>query len=145
MAGARNNTHPRRRAGHSLSPLEICEEGELCLHAMHMVLWVEDGMEGDALNARAGCHQWMEPRKNRQQRAENPHATIKGVLEAGKLDGASSTRLAPGGEENSGDPTMIGYNHSLHKTNQQHECQTSERGLLEPMGSSLPRASAVVK
>ena len=36
--------------------LESCKEGERCLHAMHMALRVEDAMEGDALNARVGCH-----------------------------------------------------------------------------------------
>ena len=51
MAGAENNACTGRKAGHSLCPLESCEEGELCPDAVHMALWVEDGMEGDALNA----------------------------------------------------------------------------------------------
>ena len=64
MAGSRNNAHAGRKAGHSLCPLEICEEGELCLDAMHMALRVEDGMEGDAVNAQAGCCQQMERRRH---------------------------------------------------------------------------------
>ena len=42
------------RAGHSLCPLGSCKEDELCPHAVHMALRVEDGMERDAPNARAG-------------------------------------------------------------------------------------------
>ena len=40
-----------RREGHSLRPLGSHEEGELCLHAVHMALRMEDGIEGDVLNA----------------------------------------------------------------------------------------------
>ena len=47
----------RRRAGHFLCPLESYEEGQLCLHAVHMVLRVEDGMGRDALNARVVTRQ----------------------------------------------------------------------------------------
>ena len=54
MASAKNNAYVGRRVGHSLCPLESSKEGELCLHAVHMALWIEDGMEGDALNAWAG-------------------------------------------------------------------------------------------
>ena len=118
MAGAGNNAHDGRIATHSLCPLESCEEGELCLHTVHMALWVEDGMGGDAPNIWAGCHQRMERCRHEQQRAEKPLAARKGVPDAGELLGVSLTRLALGGEENSSDPTMIGYNHSLHKTNQ---------------------------
>ena len=107
-----------RKAGHSLCPLESCEEGELCPHAVHMALRVEDGMERDAPNARAGCRQRMEWRRHRQQRAEKPLVAREVVPEAGELLGVSSTRLAPGGEENSSDPNMIGYSHSSHKINQ---------------------------
>ena len=60
MAGAGNNAPTGRKAGHSLCPLESYEEGELCLNAMHMALRVENGMEGDALNAWAGCRQGMD-------------------------------------------------------------------------------------
>ena len=120
MAGARNNACTGRKEGHYLCPLESCEEGELCPHAMHMALRVKDGLERDALSARAGCRQWMERHRHGQQRVENPLVVREGVPEAGELLGVSSTRLAPSGEENSSDPTMIGYNHSLHKTNQQH-------------------------
>ena len=52
------------------------------------------------------------------ERAENPFVAREVVPDAGKLLGVSLTRLTPGGEENSNDPTIIGYNHSLHKTNQ---------------------------
>ena len=86
-----------RKAGHSLCLLESCEEGGFCLHAMHMALRVEDGMEGDALNARAGCCQRMEQCRHGQQWVENPLAVREGVPEAGELLGVSSTRLAPGG------------------------------------------------
>ena len=64
--------------------------------------------------------QWMERPTHGQQRAENPLAATEVVPEAGELLGVSSTRLAPGGEENSSDPNMIGYSHSSHKINQQH-------------------------
>ena len=40
---------------------------------------------------------------------ENPLALTKVVLEASELLGVSLTRLALGGEENSSDPTLIGY------------------------------------
>ena len=113
MAGARNNVHARRRARHSLCPLESCKEGEFCPHAVHMALRVEDGMEGDALNARAGCHQRIERRRHTLTVRE-------GLPEAGELLGVSSTRLAPSGKENFSDPTMIGYNHSSHKINPEH-------------------------
>ena len=76
---------------------------------------------------------------------ENPLAMREGVPEASELLEVSSTRLAPGGEENSSDPAMIGYNHSSHKINEQRYCRASARGLWDPMGSSLPRASAIVK
>ena len=49
MAGARINAHTRRRVGHSLCPLGTCEEGELCPHAVHMALRMEDGREGDVM------------------------------------------------------------------------------------------------
>ena len=49
-----------------------------------------------------------------------PPAAREGVLEADELLGISSTRIAPGGEENSSDPTMIGNNHAAHKINQLH-------------------------
>ena len=120
MAGAGSNACTRRKAGHSLCPLESCKEGELCPPDVHMALRMEEGMEGDALNARMGCRQRMEWRRHRQQRAENTLAVREGMLKAGELLGISPTRLTPGGEENSSDPTMIGYNHSLHKTNQQY-------------------------
>ena len=77
-----------------------------------------DGMESDAPNARAGCRQCMEQRRHGQQRAENPLAAREVLPEAGELLGVSLTRLKPGGEENSSDPNMIGYNHSSHKINQ---------------------------
>lgn len=93
-------------------PLESCKEGELCPHAVHMPLPVEDGIEEDTLNAVAGCHQQMEWRRHRQQTVENPFTIRKRVPEAGKLLGVSSTRLALGGKDNSSDPTMIRYNHS---------------------------------
>ena len=108
MAGAGNNAHTGRRAGHSLCPLESCEECKLCLHAVHMALRMGDGIGGDALNARGGYHQRMERCRHVQQRAENPLTVREGLPEAGELLGVSSTRLAPGGEENSSDPTMIG-------------------------------------
>ena len=119
MTGAGNNACTGRKAGHSLCPLEICEEGELCSHAMHMALQVEDGIERDAPNTRAGCLQRMERRRHGQKRAENPLAGREVVPEAGELLGVSSTIFAPGGKENSSDPNMIGYSHSSHKINQQ--------------------------
>ena len=118
MAGARNNARAGRRAGHSLCPLGSCKEGELCPHAVHMALRVEDGMKRDAPNTRAGCRQQMEQRRHGQKRAENPLAVTEVVPEAGELLGVSSTRLAPGGEEKSSDANMIGYSHSSHKINQ---------------------------
>ena len=107
MAGMGNNAHTGRRAGHSLCPLESCNEGELCPHAVHMALWMEDGVEADAPNSRGGCRQGMERREPAQQRTENPLAGRKGVPEAGELFGVSSTRLAPSVKENSSDPKMI--------------------------------------
>ena len=80
----------------------------------------EDGMERDAPNARAGCRQRMERCRHGQQRAENPLMVTEVVAEAGELLGVSSTRLTPGGEENSSDPNLIGYSHSSHKINQQY-------------------------
>ena len=103
-----------------MCPLGSCKEDELCPHAVHMALRVEDGVESDAPNARAGGRQRMEWRRNAQQRAENPLAATEVVPEASKLLGVSSTRLAPGGEENSNDPNMIGYNQLSQKINQQH-------------------------
>ena len=97
MASIGNNAHIGRRAGHSLCPLESCEEGELCPHAVHMALRKGDGIGGDALNAQAGCNQPMEQRGHGQQRAENPLAAREGVREAGELLGVSSTRFALGG------------------------------------------------
>ena len=64
MAEVGNNACTGRRAGHSLCPLGNCKEDELCPHAVHMALRVEDGMERDAPNARAACHQWMEQRRH---------------------------------------------------------------------------------
>ena len=69
---------------------------------------------------------------------EKPLAAREGVPEAPELLGVSSTRRALGGEENSSDPTMIGYNHSSHKINQQHWCRTSIQGLWDPMGLVCP-------
>ena len=120
MAGSGNNEHAGRRAGHSLCPLGSCKEDELCPHAVHMALRVEDGMERDAPKARVGCCQRMERRRHRQQRPENPLAATEVVPEGGELLGVSSTGLAPGGEEKSSDPNMIGYSHSSHKINEQH-------------------------
>ena len=120
MAGAGNNTRAVGRAGHSLCPLGSCKEDELCPHAVHMALRVEDGVERDAPNARVGGRQWMEQRGHGQQRVENPLAATEVVPEAGELLGVSSTRLAPGGEENSSDPNLIGCSQSSHKINQQH-------------------------
>ena len=60
MAGIGNNARTGRRVGHSLCPLESCKDNELCPHAVHMALLVEDGIEVDTSNAREGCHQWME-------------------------------------------------------------------------------------
>ena len=145
MAGARSNAHSGRTAGHSLCLLESCEEGELCPHAVHVAQRMEDGIGGDALNVRRECHQRIEWYGNTQQRAENPLTAREGVPDDGKLLGVLSTKLAPGGEENSGDPTMIGYNHSSCKINQLHQCRTLAQGLWDPMGSSLPRAGALVK
>ena len=84
MAGAGNNARIGRRAGQSLCPLESYEEGELCPHAVHMALRVEDGMGEDAPNARVGCHQQMERCGHEQQRAEKPLAAKKGVPDATK-------------------------------------------------------------
>ena len=53
-------------------------------------------------------------------KTENPLVVREGVPEVGRLLGVWLTRLASGGEENSSDPIMIGYNHSSHKINQQH-------------------------
>ena len=118
MAGGGDNARAGRRVGHSLCPLGSCKEDELCPHAMHMALRVEDGLERDAPNARGGCRQQMERRRRGQQRAESPLAATEVVPEAGELLGVSSTRLAPGGEEKSNDPNMIGYSQSSHKINQ---------------------------
>ena len=52
MAGTGNNACTGRRAGHSLCPLESCTEGELCPHAVHMALRMEDGVEADAPKSR---------------------------------------------------------------------------------------------
>ena len=60
----------------------------------------------------------MEWRRHGQQRVEKPLAVREVVPEAGELLGVSSTRLAPGGEEKSNDPNMIGYSQSSHKVNQ---------------------------
>ena len=49
-----------------------------------------------------------------------PPRSEGGVAETGKPLGVSLTRRAPGGEENSSDPTMIEHNKPSHKTNQQH-------------------------
>ena len=121
MAGAGNNAPAGRKAGHFLCPLESCEEGELCPHAVHMAPRVEDGMEKDAPNAQAGRRQRMERCRHGQQRAENPLTAREVVVEAGELFGVSSTRFAPGvcvwGGDSS-DPNMIGYSHSSRKTNQ---------------------------
>ena len=57
MAGARNNARTVGRAGHSLCRLGSWKGDELCPHAVHMALRVEDGMERDAPNARAGGRQ----------------------------------------------------------------------------------------
>ena len=122
MAGVGIDVHIGRRVGHDVCALGSCEEGELCPHAVHMELWMEDGREGDALNAWAGCRQWMEQCRPRQQRIKKALAIREGVLEAGDPLGVLSTRLALGGEENSSDPTMIGYKQLLHKTNQLHWC-----------------------
>ena len=54
MAGTGNNACTRRRAGHSLCPLKSCNVGELCPHAVHMALRMEDGVEADAPNSRGG-------------------------------------------------------------------------------------------
>ena len=54
--------------------------------------------------------------------------------EADKLLGVSLTRLTLGREEDSNDPTMIGYNHSLRKNNQQHQCQDISTGAVGPNG-----------
>ena len=83
-----------------------------------MALRVEDGLERDAPNAQGECRQRMERRRRRQQRAESPLAATEVVAEAGELLGVSSMRLAPGGEEKSNDPNMIGYSQSSHKINQ---------------------------
>ena len=107
MAGTGNNACTGRRAGHSLCPLESCNEGELCPHAVHMALRMEDGVEADAPNVRGGCRRGMERREAAQQRTGNPLAGRKGVPEAGESFGVSSTRLAPGVKENSSDPKMI--------------------------------------
>ena len=118
MVGVRNNAHAERKVGHSLCPLQSCKEDELCPHAMHMALQVEDGMERDAPNARTGGRQQTEQRRHRQQRVENPLVVTEVVLEAAKLLGVSSTRFAPGGKEKSNDPNMIGYSQSSYKINQ---------------------------
>ena len=67
-----------KRAGHSLCPLESCNEGELCPHAVHMALRMEDGVEADAPNSRGGCRRGMEWREPAQQRTENPSQGGKG-------------------------------------------------------------------
>ena len=72
-----------------------------------MALQVEDGVERDAPNVREGGRQQMERRRHGQQRAENPLVATEVVPEAGELLGTSSTRLTPGGEENSNDPSLI--------------------------------------
>ena len=54
------------KAGHSLCPLERCEEGELCPHARHIALRMEDGIGKDALNIWEGRRQWMEWDRPRQ-------------------------------------------------------------------------------
>ena len=59
MAGVGIKASVGRGAEHSLCPLESCEEDELCLHAVHMALRMEDGIEADALNSWGGCCQWM--------------------------------------------------------------------------------------
>ena len=63
MAGTGNNACTGRRAGHSLCPLESCNEGELCPHAVHMALRMEDGVEANAPNSRGGCRRGMEQRE----------------------------------------------------------------------------------
>ena len=107
MAGTGNNARTGRRARHSLCPLESCNEGELCLHAVHMALRMEDGVEADAPNSRGGSRRGMEQREPVQQRTEEPLAGKKGVPEAGESFGVSSMRLAPSVKENSSDPKMI--------------------------------------
>ena len=98
MAGTGNDACTGRRAGHSLCPLESCNEGELCPHAVHMALRMEDGVEADDPNAWGGCRRGMERREAAQQRTENPLAGRKGVPEAGESFGV---------KENSSDPKMI--------------------------------------
>ena len=89
MAGAGNNARTERRAGHSLCPLESYREGEICLHAMHMALRMEDGMKGDALNVQAGCRQWM----------ENPVVVREGCRRlANRLESHRQTRNRWGGK-----------------------------------------------
>ena len=113
MAGTGNNACTGRRAEHSLCPLECYTEGELCPHAMHVALRMEDGVETDTnlfvvsevtggMSPRDGA--WREPA---QQRTENPLVGRKGLPEAGESFGVSSTRLAPSVKENSSDPKMI--------------------------------------
>ena len=117
MAGAGNNAHVLGgEAGHSLCPLESCEEGELCPHAVHMALRMEDGIGGDALNARAGCH--SADGAARTQVAEGGEPPREGGRGCRRLANCLESRQRDshlGGEENSSDPTMIGYNHSSHK------------------------------
>ena len=43
MASMGSDVHVGRRAGHALHPLGSYEECELCVHAMHMALWIEYG------------------------------------------------------------------------------------------------------
>ena len=87
-------------SGALLCRLESCEEGELCLHAVHMALQMEDGMGEDAPNARAGCHQWMGAVRNRA--AEGGEAPRSGEGGAGCWRTAWSlvneTRTKWGGE-----------------------------------------------
>ena len=95
MAGTGNNACTRRRAGHSLCPLESCTEGELCPHAVHTALQMEDGIEADTPKSWGECRRGMERCEPAQQRTENPLVGRKGLPEAGESFGVSSTRLAP--------------------------------------------------
>ena len=52
MAGAGINERAEGKAGHALRPLDSCKEGEFCPHAVHLVLRMEDGTEGNVTKAR---------------------------------------------------------------------------------------------
>ena len=145
MAGMGNSARTGRRVGHSLCPLESCNEGELCPHAMHMALRMEDGVEADAPNSRGGCRRGMERREPAQQRTESPLVGRKGVPEAGESFGVSSTRLAPSMKENSSDPKMICT--ITHHTILINNIRVEHRhgGCGTQWCRSLPRAGAIVK